>query len=64
LNLNSKIFWSFVKASKAIKSPSYVSLDNRIINNDIEIANCFDDFFESVYRHSDADCGNFELVQI
>jgi len=57
INNDSKTFWSFVKASKAIKSPFYISLDIHIINNDIEIANCFADFFESAYRHSDADAG-------
>jgi len=62
INNNPRAFWSFIKTTKAVKSPSYINTDNGIINNNFDIANCFADFFESAYRHSDADCNELELV--
>jgi len=62
INNDPKIFWSFVNASKTVKSPSYISSDNRIINDNTDIANSFADFFESAYRHDVADCGISELI--
>lgn len=47
---NARIFWSFINAmTKSNTMPSCFYQNGNYIDNNVAIANCFADFFESVY---------------
>ena len=51
VNNNVNVFWNFVKSLNRNKThPSYIYHDGAFLSNSQGIANCFADYFESVYK--------------